>query len=310
MTSPLPLSLFTSAQQNLAGRIRRTPQMDIVLDAGQTVTAKLESLQISGSFKIRGALNTVLSLQSEELAKGLVTASGGNHGLGVATAGSMTGASTTIYLPRNTPASKIEKLQNIASEVIVDGDVWDDANNLALEDARETGKTYVHPFADESVIAGQGTLSLEILHDNPDIDILIVAIGGGGLISGVASAAKLIKPDIKIIGVEAVGAPTLKNSLDAGKLVTLDKIRTKANTLAPRQSAQVNFDIISKNVDQIVLVTDEEMQASANWLWRNCGLGLELSAAAAIAALRSGVFTPPVNEKVCAIICGSGSDGF
>jgi threonine dehydratase len=251
-----------------------------------------------------------LSLKSEALAKGLVTASGGNHGLGVATAGSMTAASTTIYLPRNTPASKIEKLQNIASEVIVDGDVWDDANNLALEDARETGKTYVHPFADESVIAGQGTLSLEILHDNPDIDILMVAIGGGGLISGVASAAKLIKPDIKIIGVEAVGAPTLKNSLDAGKLVTLDKIRTKANTLAPRQSAQVNFDIISKNVDQIVLVTDEEMQASANWLWRNCGLGLELSAAAAIAALRSGVFTPPVNEKVCAIICGSGSDGF
>ncbi|MEH6524596.1 MAG: threonine/serine dehydratase [Sneathiella sp.] len=309
MNPTLPLSLFKSAQRNLTGRIRRTPQMDIVLDTGKTVTAKLENLQISGSFKIRGALNTVLSLQSETLAKGLVTASGGNHGLGVATAGAMTGASTTIYLPRNTPALKVAKLKKIATNVIVDGDVWDDANNLALEDARKTGKTYVHPFADESVIAGQGTLSLEILQDNPDIDIMLVAIGGGGLISGVASAAKLIKPGIEIIGVEAVGAPTLKNSLDAGKLVALEKIDTKANTLAPRQSAQVNFDIISKNVDQIVLVSDEEMQASAHWLWQNCGLGLELSAAAAIAALRFGAFTPPKNKKVCAIICGSGPDG-
>lgn len=310
MAPPLPLSLFRTAQQNLNGRIRRTPQMDILLDSGQTVTAKLENLQISGSFKIRGALNTVLSLQADALAKGLVTASGGNHGLGVATAGAMTGASTTIYLPRNTPASKIEKLEKIATNVIVAGDVWDDANNLALEDAQKTGKTYVHPFADERVIAGQGTLSLEILQENPDIDILLVAIGGGGLISGVASAAKLIKPDIKIIGVEAIGAPTLKNSLDAGKLVALDKIETKANTLAPRQSAQLNFDIISENVDQIVLVSDEEMQASAQWLWQNCGLGLELSAAAAIASLRSGVFIPAENEKVSAIICGSGPDGY
>ncbi|USG61810.1 pyridoxal-phosphate dependent enzyme [Sneathiella marina] len=308
--TPLPLSVFKTAQQNLTGRIRRTPQMDIVLDSGQTVTAKLENLQISGSFKIRGALNTVLSLQPEALAKGLVTASGGNHGLGVATAGSMTGASTTIYLPRNTPASKIAKLEKIATKVIVVGDVWDDANNLALEDARKTGKTYVHPFADESVIAGQGTLGLEILHDNPEIDVLLVAIGGGGLISGIASAAKLIKPNIKVIGVEAVGAPTLKNSLDAGKLVALDKIETKANTLAPRQSAQINFDIISEYVDQIALVTDEDMQASAEWLWQNCGLGLELSAAATIAALRAGVFSPRENEKVCAIICGSGPDGY
>lgn len=310
MTSTLPLSLFESAAKNLAGRIRRTPQMDILLDTEQQVISKLENLQISGSFKIRGALNTVLCLSADALEKGLVTASGGNHGLGVATAGSMTGAKTTIYLPKNTPTSKVEKLEKIATQVIVEGDVWDDANSLALQDARQSGKTYVHPFADQSVIAGQGTLALEILKDEPEIDVILVAIGGGGLISGVASAAKSIKPGIKIIGVEATGAPTLKNSVDAGKLIVLDKIETRANTLAPRQSEQVNLDIISELVDDIVLVTDEDMLSSAKWLWQNCGLGLELSAAAAIAALRSGAYIPLQDEKISAVICGSGPDGF
>jgi threonine dehydratase len=310
MTSTLPLSLFESAEKNLVGRIRRTPQMDIQLDTGQQVTCKLENLQVSGSFKIRGALNTVLSLSANALEKGLVTASGGNHGLGVATAGSMTGAKTTIYLPKNTPASKVEKLEKIATHVIVEGDVWDDANSLALEDARRSGKTYVHPFADQSVIAGQGTLGLEILKDDPKIDVILVAIGGGGLISGIASATKNIKPGIKVIGVEATGAPTLKSSVEAGKLIVLDNIETKANTLAPRQSEQVNLDIISSLVDDIVLVTDEDMQSAAKWLWQNCGLGLELSAAAAIAALRSGAYIPLKGERISAVICGSGPDGF
>ncbi|TNE38222.1 MAG: threonine/serine dehydratase [Alphaproteobacteria bacterium] len=308
MSSILPLSLIEAARDRLLGRIRKTPVLDVTLDNGQNVTLKLESLQISGSFKIRGALNTVLGLDAAALEKGLVTASGGNHGMGVATAGAMTGTRTSIYLPTNTPQSKIDKLKKIATDVIVEGAVWDDANALALQ-AAEKGMTYVHPFADESVIAGQGTLGLEVINQIPDVDVLMVAIGGGGLISGVSSAVKAVRPDIKVIGVEATGAPTLKNSIDAGRLVILDKIETRANTLAPRQSAEVNLSIISKNVDDIVLVTDEAMEEAAKWLWQTCGLAVELAAAAAIAALRSGTYVPAKSEKVGVIICGSGQDG-
>jgi len=309
MSSLLPIELIDAARPRISPRIRRTPQMDVVLDNDIPVSLKLECLQISGSFKIRGALNTVLGLDKASLERGLVTASGGNHGMGVATAGAMTGTPTTIYLPRNTPVSKIDKLKSIATEVIVDGDVWDDANALALEDADKKSKTYVHPFADMSVMAGQGTVGLEILEDAPDLDVLLVAIGGGGLISGVASAVKAIKPDIKVIGIEAVGAPTLKNSVDAGELLTLDHISTRAGTLAPRRSAEINLNIISELVDDILLVEDADMESAARWLWSNCGLGVELSAAAAIAALRSGQMSSS-GERIGAIICGAGLDGF
>ncbi|MFC4272155.1 pyridoxal-phosphate dependent enzyme [Sneathiella chungangensis] len=299
-----------AARQRLSTRIRRTPQMEFDLDTGLRISAKLENLQISGSFKIRGALNTVLGLDGDELTRGLVTASGGNHGMGVATAGAMTGTPTTIFLPENTPLSKIEKLKKIASHVIVVGAVWDDANALALRAAEEEGKRYIHPFADISVLAGQGTIGLEILEEAPDIDVLLVAIGGGGLISGIATAVKARNPDIRIIGVEAVGAPTLKSSIEAGALVTLESIETKAGTLAPRRSAEINFRIISELVDDIVLVTDEAMKQSAEWLWENVGLGVELSAAAAIAALRSGEYKPPAGAKTGVVICGAGPDGF
>ena len=281
MTTEISLEAIESARNRLAPRIRRTPQMIFTLDSGQEVSAKLENLQVSGSFKIRGALNTVLGLSKEKLERGLVTASGGNHGMGVATAGAMTGTKTTIYLPENTPQSKVDKLRKIATEVIVSGSVWDDANALALTAAKE-GKHYVHPFADTSVIAGQGTIGLEILEDAPDLDI----------------------------GVEAIGAPTLKTSLDAGELTTLDKIETKASTLAPRRSEEVNFRIISRLVDDILLVSDEDMKRAAEWLWQNVGLGVELSAAAAVAALQSGRFSPDPSAKTGVIICGAGPDGF
>lgn len=309
MTTDITLEMIETARDRIARRIRRTPQMTFTLDNGQDVSAKLENLQISGSFKIRGALNTVLGLSKEELERGLVTASGGNHGMGVATAGAMTGTKTIIYLPESTPLSKVEKLRRIATEVIVKGAVWDDANALALAAAKE-GKHYVHPFANTSVIAGQGTTGLEILEDAPDLDILLVAIGGGGLISGVASAVKAIKPGIRVIGVEAIGAPTLKTSLDAGELTTLEKIETQAGTLAPRRSEEINFRTISRLVDNIVLVSDGEMKKAAEWLWQNVGLGLELSAAAAVAALQSERFSTDPSAKIGVIICGTGPDGF
>jgi len=310
MSKNFTLAQFKAAQVRLLPYVRQTPLLEIKLDDKTPVFLKLENLQISGSFKIRGALNTVLGLDEKALANGLVTASGGNHGMGVALAGSLTNTPTTIYLPKNTPASKVKKLEAITNDVIVAGDVWDDANALALEDAEKNEKTYIHPFADASVIEGQGTIALEILKAAPDLDVLIVAIGGGGLISGVATAAKLINPNIRIIGVEAVGAPTLHNSCKAGKLVTLEEITTRAGTLAPRRSADLNLGIISKLVEEIILIEDAEMESASKWLWNQCGIATELAASAALAALHFDKFKAEKNQKIGIIICGAGLDGF
>jgi threonine dehydratase len=250
------------------------------------------------------------SLPPEQVARGIVTASGGNHGLGVAYAGWLAKVPATIYLPHNTPSIKAQKLESWGAKVIFEGEVWDDANRTALKVAEQEGLTYFHPFADPAVIAGQGTISLEILADVPDMAALVVAIGGGGLISGVSLAAKALNPNIKIIGVEPVGAPTLYESLKAGKLVELPQISTAANTLAPRMSADINLEIIRQNVDEIVLVTDEEMREGARWLWAELGVAAELSGAAALAALLTQKVPDLPPGKVCALVCGAGSDGF
>ncbi|HLX39245.1 MAG TPA: pyridoxal-phosphate dependent enzyme, partial [Ktedonobacteraceae bacterium] len=190
-----------------------------------------------------------------------------------------------------------------------EGGVWDDANRAALDVAEREGLTYVHPFANPTVIAGQGTIGLEILEDMPEIDVLLVAVGGGGLISGISIAAKTLRPTIQVIGVEPVGAPTLYESLRAGQVVELPEIRTAANTLAPRMSAALNLEIIQQYVAEIVLVTDEEMQEAAQWLWFELGIATELSGAAAVAALLTGKVHVLPSQKVCALICGAGTDG-
>jgi threonine dehydratase len=273
------------------------------------VYLKLENLQITGSFKARGAVNKYLSLTPEEIARGFVTASGGNHGLGVAYAGLLAGSPVTVYLPNNTPTVKADKLRQWGAEVTFVGDVWDDANAVALEAAEREQKTYFHAFADPAVIAGQGTIALEILEMIPELDTILVAIGGGGLMSGVSLAVKALKPNVRVIGVEATGAPTLFESLKAGKLVELEAITTAANTLANRVTTQLNFDIIRQNVDDILLVTDDEMRDTAQWLWNEMGLAVELSSAAALAAIRSSKIILNSDQKACAIVCSAGYDG-
>jgi len=298
------LADIEAAARRIAGHVRHTPVL-----ADGLLRLKLENLQLSGSFKARGATNKVLSLGEAERQRGLVTASGGNHGLGVAAAAKAVGAPAKIYLPQSTPAAKIEKLKKWGAAVAIEGAVWDDANVAALAAAERNGLTYVHPFADPVVVAGQGTLVLEMAAAEKLPDRLVVAIGGGGLISGVASAAKALRPDIRIIGVEPVGAPTLHDSRKAGKLVTLDRIATRAGSLAPRRSEQLNLDIISRHVDDIVLVTDEEMLAAARELWFRYGLAVELSAAAGYAAWANGRVGAQPQETIGLIICGAGDDG-
>ena len=303
-----------AAAERIHGRVRRTPLMaaglcHTPLPGDPKLNLKLECLQVSGSFKARGAMSKLTTLDDAARSRGLITASGGNHGLGVAYAGHSAGVGVTIYLPGNTPPAKADQLRHWGAEVHIHGDVWDDANREALAVAGREGKTYIHPFADEAVIAGQGTVSLELLADAPETDVLMVAIGGGGLISGAAMAAKALKPEITVIGIEPVGAPTLKESIAAGAVVELAAIDTKANTLAPRRSEQINLDLIRANVDDIVLVSDDQMHQAAVWLWREFGLGVELSAAAAVAALQSQAYVPPPGSVTTALVCGAGRDG-
>ncbi len=312
-TGPVTLADIEAAAERIEGRVRRTPCLRArflrqPLHPGELLL-KLESLQVTGSFKARGANNAVLQLDDAALRRGIVTASGGNHGLAVAYAGQASGAATVIYLPESTSAAKADKLRAWGAEVVVEGAVWDDADEAAQARATRDGLAYIHPFSDPAVIAGQGTVGREMLDQSPHIDTLLVAIGGGGLISGIAIAAKAMKPDIRVIGIEPVGAPTLSESLAAGKPITLPKIETAAVTLAPRRSAEINLEIIRKNVDRIVLVTDDEMREAARWLWFEMGIGAELSGAAAIAAIQADKVNLPEGSTTAAVICGVGDDG-
>ena len=311
---PVALRDIELAAEHVHGRVRRTPIVHAAPlkepIAGLNLFIKLENLQISGSFKARGAINKLAHLTRDEIARGLVTASGGNHGLAVAYAGWLFNVPATVYLPDNAPMIKEDNLKAWGATVKRVGQVWDEANAAALQEAGKSGASYIHPFDDPQVIAGQGTVALEVLHDLQQADAIVIAIGGGGLISGAAIAAKAIKPSIKMIGVEPTGAPTLRESVMAGRLITLDQITTKANTLAPRRSSQINLDIISRLVDDIVLVTDDEMRGAAQWLWREMGIGAELSSAAAVAALLNQKVTFPPNANVCAVVCSAGTDGF
>ena len=208
---------------------------------GGRLVLKLDCLQPTGSFKVRGSTNTLLSLPDEQVARGLITASGGNHGLAVAYAAAMGGVPALVYLPTSAPKEKAEKLRTWGAEVVIGGAVFDDAAKAAIVRAEQDGMTFVHPFAPETVIAGQGTLGLEILDQIPDVDTVLVAIGGGGLISGVSTAIKAKRPDVRVIGIEPEGAPTHYESRKAGGLITLDAIETRAGTLAPRRTEAINL---------------------------------------------------------------------
>jgi threonine dehydratase len=303
-----------AAAKRIAPYIRRTPTIFTgpVRDRRNLVSAlclKLECLQVVGSFKPRGALNKLSSLPDRTSIRGLITASGGNHGLGVAYAAHVARLPATIYLPTTTPAAKVEKLREWNARTIVEGDSWDDSNRSALAAARSEGLTYIHAFADPMVIAGQGTVGLEVLEDAPETDTLVIAIGGGGLISGTAIAARSLRPDIRIIGVEPEGAPTLYRSLRAGRIVELDRITTAAGTLGARATEQLNFDLVREQVAEVVLVTDDEMREAARWLWFEFGVAAELSGSAAVAALLAGRYRARSGERVCALVCGAGTDG-
>lgn len=303
-----------TARERIAGRVRRTPMIRVNAikhppSAEGILTLKLECLQVTGSFKPRGAVNKMLSLSPEQMERGVVTASGGNHGLAIAYLGWQTGKPAVVYVPESITQIKIDKIRAWGAQVVVEGAVWNDSNAAAMAHAEVHGMAYIHPFADPVVIAGQGTLGLEILDDLPEVDTALVAIGGGGLISGVASALKALKPDVNVVGIEAAGAPAVVDSLAAGHLVELAEVTTRVSTLAPRRIEQITLDHIRERVDEIILISDEEMAVAARWLWFEMGVAAELSGAAAFAALVTGKYQPRPGEQVCVLVCGAGADG-
>jgi threonine dehydratase len=302
------------AAERIAPYVRKTPLVtarclkEDPFPEGELLL-KLECFQASGSFKARGAANKLLSLSVAQVQRGIVTASGGNHGLAVAYIGWLRKTRTTVFLPDNASPEKVKKLQEWGATVRFEGRQWHEANHAALMMAEREGLTYFHPFADPLVIAGQGTTALEILKQACQVKEILVAIGGGGLISGISLTAKALSPSIRIVGVEPTGSPTLYESVKAGRVVALPEITTKVPTMACRQTEPLNFEIVRRYVDEIVLVTDEEMADAARWLWFEMGLATDLSGASTIAALRSGKVRPKKGRKVCALVCGAGPDG-
>ncbi|EHD22563.1 MULTISPECIES: threonine ammonia-lyase [Brenneria] len=309
----ISLSDIKNAAERIAPYIRQTPLLQATCLSKKITEAelwlKLECLQPTGSFKVRGATNCLLTTPDTEIQRGIVTASGGNHGLAVARAASMAGVPATIFVPRTTSEEKLIKLAAWGATVKVEGSVWDEANKSALAFAAEHQCAYFHPFANPAVMAGQGTLALEILNELPDLDVILVAIGGGGLISGIATALKALKPSVRIIGIEPEGAPTLYASLQAGQVVTLPEITTAVATMACGRTDRSIFDVVRQSVDEIVLVSDQEMLEAARWLWFETGLAADLSGAAAAAALRAGKVRLEPGIKACALVCGSGQEG-
>jgi threonine dehydratase len=295
------------ADKKIKNFVIRTPTyMSVVFSrrTGAEVYLKLESFQPVGVFKIRGAINKICSLPPSELKKGLVTSSSGNHGLSVAYAAKIFGARAVVVVPENAVKEKVEAIESYGAEVIKHGKDYDEAYSKALEIQKETKTTFVHPFNDPFVIAGQGTIGLELLEDIPDLNTIIVPVGGGGLISGIAIATKTLKPNIKIVGVQAEGAPAVYRSWKAGKIVEIDSVRTVADGLTSRKPLDPTFGIIRKCVDDILLVTDQEIGKAVLALLREAHMLAEPSGAASLAALLFR-YHPKPKEKVAVIISGA-----
>ncbi|MDF1608944.1 threonine/serine dehydratase [Hoeflea sp. YIM 152468] len=309
----LELNDIISARARIAPHIRKTPLMAAAALSAPITDArlwlKLECLQASGSFKARGATNKLLSTPRDALAQGVVTASGGNHALATVRAASSAGVKATIFVPENVAAYKLERLRAMGATVHVVGSVWNETNEHALAFATKTGAAYFHPFADPAVMAGQGTVALEILDELPDLDAILIAIGGGGLLTGMAVALKTLKPSIRIIGIEPVGCPTFHASLAAGQVITLPKVSTRVATMACARTDPDVFELSRHLIDDIILLEDRAMEEAARWLWTELGLAADLSGAAAVAALRGGHVALTATETVCALVCGAGTEG-
>ena len=268
---------------------------------------KPENLQITGSFKVRGAGYKIAMLTEEEKARGVIACSAGNHAQGVALAASKNGIKSLICLPDTAPISKVEATKGFGAEVCLVEGCYDDAYKKALELKDEMGYTFVHPFDDENVIAGQGTIALEILSQLDNIDAIIVPVGGGGLISGIAYTAKQIRPSVKVYGVQAAGAPSMFNSIHDGAIECLDSVQTIADGIAVKQPGENTFALVRDYVDDIALVTDDEVASAILALIEKQKMIAEGAGAVSVAAAMFGKF-PLAGKRVVSVVSGGNID--
>lgn len=275
--------------------------------SGNRVYLKPENFQKTGSFKIRGAYNKIATLNKEKKQYGVIACSAGNHAQGVALAASMNGIKSTIVMPKGAPIAKVTATRNYGAEVILHGDVYDETYDKVEELQEETGATFIHPFNDPDVIAGQGTIALEIINELPEVDVILVPIGGGGLISGIATAAKEINPAIRVIGVEAAGAPSMQQSLANGKLYSLKEVNSIADGITIKTPGSLTFKICQKYLDDVATVTEEEIANAILMLLERAKLVVEGAGAVALAALINHKlgFT---GKKVVAVLSGGNID--
>lgn len=276
--------------------------------SGYEVYLKKENLQRTGSFKLRGAFNKIATLAENGNTKGVVAASAGNHAQGVALSASHFGLKATIVMPESTPLTKIQGVRDFGAEVILHGINYDEAYAYAIDYASTHNASFVHPFADDDVISGQGTIALEMLGDISDLDAIIVPVGGGGLISGIATAAKAINPKIKVIGVAAKGAPAMKQSFDAKRAIDTLHVRTIADGIAVRDTSPVTLEYILKSVDDIVLVREDEIANAILFLLEKQKILVEGAGAVGVAALIHNKLKLHKNNKVGIVVSGGNID--
>ncbi len=302
------LGMILEARERLKGVAQRTGlvQFKALSDETSQVYLKTEDLQSTGSFKVRGAYIKMASLTKAEREAGVIASSAGNHAQGVALAARTFGIPATIVMPAAAPLSKVMATRELGAKVVLHGTVYDEAYEQACRIQQETGATFIHPYDDPMVIAGQGTIGLEIMDDLPDVGTIVVPIGGGGLASGVAAAVKMLHPNVRVIGVQAAGAAGMKASFDAGHLVALESAKTIADGIAVKRPGELTFPMCREYLDEIVTVDDDEIAQAILFLMEKGKMVAEGAGAAPVAAIMNRKFD--VRGKVVAVISGGNID--
>ena len=299
---------ITDARNVLSTVVRETDLIKTpLLYSGCELYLKPENLQFTGSFKLRGAGYKIARLTDWEKSRGVIACSAGNHAQGVALSATKNGIRSIVCMPENAPIMKVEATKSYGAEVVLVPGVYDDAYAKAIEMKNEYGYTFVHPFDDENVIAGQGTIALEVLDELPDAEVLVVPVGGGGLISGVAFAAKTVNPKIKVYGVQAEGAASMSSAVKAGKPIRLDSVSTFADGIAVKEAGKLTYDIVSKYVDGVVTVSENEIASAILAMIEKQKIIAEGAGAVSVAAVMSGKI-PCENKKTVCIVSGGNID--
>jgi len=307
----LSLADVEAARERIDGVVRWTPleySYTFSEMTGADVHLKLETFQRTGAFKLRGATNRITTLSPAEREAGVVTASAGNHAQGVALAASRFDVDSKIVMPEHAPISKVEATERYGGETVLHGADYDEAQAKAHEIEREENRTYVHAFDDDEVMAGQGTIGLEIVDDCPEVDTVVVPVGGGGLISGIATAVKGRKSDVRVIGVQAEGAASLPESMRAGQITELDAVNTIADGIATRKVGERPFEVIRERVDEVVTVSDEEIAVALTYLLERSKTLVEGAGAVPLAALLFEHFDYEEGETIVPALCGGNID--